>query len=117
MLPSPASKRGRGKRGRLDLHRRYNPPPPEPTHQTTTPLMPQPVIEVAGLVKHYGKVVAVDGIDFSVPAGATVALLGGNGAGKTTTLSILLGLLLPTAGRIRVLGEDMLHHRYRVLPG
>ena len=57
-----------------------------------------PVIEVAGLVKHYGKVVAVDGIDFSVPAGATVALLGGNGAGKTTTLSMLLGLLLPTAG-------------------
>ena len=77
--------------------------------------MPQPVIEVSGLVKHYGKVVAVDGIDFSVPAGATVALLGGNGAGKTTTLSMLLGLLLPTAGQIRVLGEDMLRHRHRVL--
>ena len=74
-----------------------------------------PVIEVTGLVKHYGKVVAVDSISFAVPAGATVALLGGNGAGKTTTLSMLLGLLLPTAGAIRVLGEDMLRHRHRVL--
>jgi ABC-2 type transport system ATP-binding protein len=46
----------------------------------------------------------------------TAALLGGNGAGKTTTLSILLGLLLPTAGRILIFGEDMLRHRYRVLP-
>jgi ABC-2 type transport system ATP-binding protein len=77
--------------------------------------MPQPVIEVSGLVKHYGAVRAVDGLDFAVAAGATVALLGGNGAGKTTTLSMLLGLLLPTAGCIAVLGEDMLGHRYRVL--
>ncbi len=45
-----------------------------------------------------------------------MALLGGNGAGKTTTISILLGLLTPTAGQVRVLGEDMLAHRYRVLP-
>src|SRR5262249_58148441 len=60
--------------------------------------------------------VAVDGLSFAVGRGAPAALLGGNGAGKTTTLSILLGLLLPTAGRVRVLGEDMLRHRYRVLP-
>jgi ABC-2 type transport system ATP-binding protein len=74
------------------------------------------VIEVTGLVKHYGDVAAVDGIDFQVAAGATVALLGGNGAGKTTTISMLLGLLIPTRGQIRVLGEDMLRHRHRVLP-
>lgn len=73
-------------------------------------------IEVDGLCKRFGEVVAVDNISFSVPGGSTCALLGGNGAGKTTTLSMLLGLLLPTSGTIRVLGEDMLRHRYRVLP-
>ena len=75
-----------------------------------------PVIQVSALTKRFGETLAVDGIDFEVPAGATAALLGGNGAGKTTTLSMLLGLLLPTAGRIRIFGEDMLRHRYRVLP-
>ncbi len=75
-----------------------------------------PVIEVSALTKRFGATLAVDGINFAVAAGVTAALLGGNGAGKTTTLSMLLGLLLPSAGRIRVFGEDMLHHRYRVLP-
>ncbi len=78
--------------------------------------MPAPAIEVADLVKRYPTAIAVNGIDFTVARGTTAALLGGNGAGKTTTLSILLGLLLPTAGRVRVLGEDILRHRYRVLP-
>jgi ABC-2 type transport system ATP-binding protein len=75
-----------------------------------------PVIQVSALTKRFGETLAVDGIDFTVPAGVTAALLGGNGAGKTTTLSMLLGLLLPTAGRIRIFDEDMLRHRYRVLP-
>jgi ABC-2 type transport system ATP-binding protein len=75
-----------------------------------------PVIQVSDLRKSFGDTLAVDGIDFVVPRAATAALLGGNGAGKTTTLSMLLGLLLPTAGRIRIFGEDMLRHRYRVLP-
>src|SRR6266852_4439849 len=78
--------------------------------------MSEPVILVDQLVKRYDKTVAVDGISFAVRRGVTAALLGGNGAGKTTTLSILLGLLLPTAGRVQVLGEDVLRHRYRVLP-
>ena len=78
--------------------------------------MSAPVIQVEGLVKRYGATVAVDGIDFTVERGVTAALLGGNGAGKTTTLSILLGLLLPTSGAVRVFGEDVLRHRYRVLP-
>lgn len=78
--------------------------------------MTEPVIEVKALRKHYGSTRAVDGIDFAVARGSTCALLGGNGAGKTTTLSMLLGLLLPSSGSIRLLGEDMLRHRYRVLP-
>src|SRR5215469_669550 len=73
-------------------------------------------VKVDKLVKCYPTAVAVDGITFSVGRGTTTALLGGNGAGKTTTLSILLGLLLPTTGAVRVLGEDILRHRYRVLP-
>ena len=73
-------------------------------------------IVVERLVKRYGEVEALRDVSFSVRRGATTALLGGNGAGKTTTLSILLGVLLPTAGSIRILGEDMLKHRHRVLP-
>jgi ABC-2 type transport system ATP-binding protein len=78
--------------------------------------MSRPVIQVSALTKRFGETLAVDGIDFVVPQGATAALLGGNGAGKTTTLSMLLGLLLPTQGRVDIFGEDMLRHRYRVLP-
>ena len=78
--------------------------------------MSDPVIRVTGLTKRFKETLAVDRIDFAVPKGATAALLGGNGAGKTTTLSMLLGLLTPTAGQVFVFGEDMLHHRYRVLP-
>src|SRR4051812_24222241 len=74
------------------------------------------VIEVEGLTKRFTAALAVDAIDFTVARGSTTALLGGNGAGKTTTLSMLLGLLLPSAGTIRILGEDMLRHRYRALP-
>ena len=73
------------------------------------------VIEVEGLTKCYGDLCAVDNVSFAVARGSTTGLLGGNGAGKTTTLSMLLGLLLPGSGRIRVLGEDMLKHRQRVL--
>src|SRR5436190_9275082 len=78
--------------------------------------MPEPVIVVEHLVKRYGDTVAVNDTNFTVERGVTAALLGGNGAGKTTTLSILLGLLLPTSGKLRVFGEDILRHRYRVLP-
>jgi ABC-2 type transport system ATP-binding protein len=73
-------------------------------------------IVAAGLVKRYGReTLAVDRIDFRVPAGATVGLLGGNGAGKTTTLALLLGLLIPTSGRITVLGHDMATDRFPAL--
>ncbi len=72
-------------------------------------------IEVESLVKAFGSVRAVDGLSFKVPKGQIVALLGGNGAGKTTTISMLLGILLPTSGKIRVLGTDMARNRYHVL--
>ena len=81
----------------------------------TLPFMTALIVQVEGLSKRYGELIAVDGVSFDVPQGATCGLLGGNGAGKTTTLSMLLGLLLPTSGSIRVLGEDMLRHRHRVL--
>ena len=78
--------------------------------------MSEPVIAVSDLVKRYGETVAVDDVSFTLERGVTAALLGANGAGKTTTLSILLGLLLPTSGSVRIFGEDVLRHRYRVLP-
>ena len=72
-------------------------------------------IRAEGLTKRYDRVLAVDSLDFEVAPGATIGLLGGNGAGKTTTISMLLGLLLPSAGRIHVLGHDMARHRYAAL--
>ena len=72
-------------------------------------------IHVEKLTKKFGNKIAVDGISFEVKSGTITALLGGNGAGKTTTISMLLGLLLPTDGRIQVLGEDMITSRHRVL--
>jgi ABC-2 type transport system ATP-binding protein len=75
-----------------------------------------PVVAVEGLSKRFGEVLAVDAVDFEVAAGETVALLGANGAGKTTTLGMLLGILLPTAGRVSVFGCDMRRHAHLALP-
>ncbi|MGI9334559.1 MAG: ABC transporter ATP-binding protein [Gammaproteobacteria bacterium] len=77
--------------------------------------MPTPAIEVKSLTKRYKEALAVDGISFEVRAGTVTALLGGNGAGKTTTLCMLLGLVKATGGEVRVLGEDVIAHRFRVL--
>ena len=78
-------------------------------------MSPLPAIKTEGLVKAFGDTKAVDGINFEVKKGSITALLGGNGAGKTTTISMLLGLLTPTAGRISILGHDMLRERHKVL--
>ena len=75
----------------------------------------QPIIDVTDLYKTFGDVHAVEGISFRVERGQTVALLGGNGAGKTTTISMLLGLLSPTKGSVKVLGAQMPEERHKAL--
>jgi ABC-2 type transport system ATP-binding protein len=67
------------------------------------------------LVKRYKSVTAVDGVSFSIAPGSCAALLGGNGAGKTTTISIIMGLVEPSAGSVTVLGAAMPRQRHRVL--
>jgi len=65
-----------------------------------------PVVEVVGLVKRYGDVLALDGVSLDVAAGCVLALLGPNGAGKTSAVEICEGFRRPDAGRVRVLGLD-----------
>ena len=72
-------------------------------------------IEAEGLAKHYREAVAVDGISFAIARGTITGLLGGNGAGKTTTIGMIIGLVAPSAGRVRVFGADMAREPYRVL--
>lgn len=72
------------------------------------------MIEVEGLRKSFGEVVAVDGIDLEVPEATVLGLLGPNGAGKTTTVRILTTLLRPDAGRARVAGFDVVREAERL---
>jgi ABC-2 type transport system ATP-binding protein len=65
----------------------------------------RPAVWATGLARSYGPTVALAGLDLHVAAGETVALLGPNGAGKTTTIGLLLGLLSPDAGQVRVCGR------------
>lgn len=64
-------------------------------------------IEASNVSKTFGEVVAVDDLSFSVAAGEVVGLLGANGAGKTTTMKMILGLLTPTAGEVRIGGHPV----------
>jgi ABC-type multidrug transport system ATPase subunit len=73
------------------------------------------VIATSGLVKRYGRLRAVDGIDLDVQEGDVYGFLGANGSGKTTTVRMLLGLVLPTSGEIELLGERMPRAGRRVL--
>lgn len=66
-------------------------------------------ITAEGLVKKYGKVTALDGVDLAVPSGTVMALLGPNGAGKTTAVRVFTTLLVPDAGRAEVAGLDVVH--------
>jgi lipooligosaccharide transport system ATP-binding protein len=64
-------------------------------------------IELSGVVKHFGPIAAVDGLDLEVPEGICLGLLGPNGAGKSTTMRLLTGQALPDAGQLRVLGHEL----------
>jgi daunorubicin resistance ABC transporter ATP-binding subunit len=70
----------------------------------------RPMIEAEGLVKRFGNTVALDGVGFSVPAGAILGVLGPNGAGKTTAIRILTTLSRPDGGRASVAGFDVVGH-------
>ena len=72
-------------------------------------------LSVSGLRKQFGSAVAVDGVSFDVGPGEIVGLLGPNGAGKTTTISMILGVLEPSAGAILIEGIDIAAHRQQAL--
>src|SRR5512138_1993702 len=76
---------------------------------------PPPVLSVEGLRRTYGAVAAVDGVSFRVERGEIVGLLGPNGAGKTTTINMVLGVLEPSAGAIRIEGVDVARRRSQAL--
>jgi ABC-2 type transport system ATP-binding protein len=78
-----------------------NPAPGPPTTEA-------PPLEVRGLVKRYGQLTAVGGVDITVQTGDVYGYLGPNGAGKTTSLRMMLGLIRPDAGSVRVFGRDPL---------
>src|SRR3954465_4966530 len=71
------------------------------------PPSPAAAIEVEPLVKVYKTTRAVDDVSFPLAQGSITGLLGGNGAGKTTTIAMIMGLVLPTSGRVQVLGASM----------
>src|SRR6201982_2300126 len=75
----------------------------------------QAAIEVAQLTKFYKATRAVDNVSFRIARGSITGLLGGNGAGKTTTIAMIMGLVLPSSGHIRVLGHSMPEQGAQVL--
>jgi len=90
--------------------------PASPLYGSGNYMLRTSAVKVEHLTKRFGAVTAVDDISFEIARGSCVGLLGGNGAGKTTSIAMIMGLLLPSAGRISVLNENMLRHRFRVLP-
>ena len=74
-------------------------------------------VEVRGLVKRYGHILAVDSVDLNVHVGDIYGFLGPNGAGKTTAMRVMLGLLRPDEGSVRLFGRDPLHEIPAALDG
>ena len=77
--------------------------------------MSDKVLTVNHLIKRFGKFAAVDDISFAVNEGEIVGLLGPNGAGKTTTIFMLLDMITPTSGEIRIFGIDFRHDREKII--
>ncbi len=77
--------------------------------------MTQTIVDVRNLTKTFGAFSAVNGISFSIREGEIVGLLGPNGAGKTTTLAMMLGIITPTSGTIRMFDMDFAKHREDIL--
>jgi ABC-2 type transport system ATP-binding protein len=75
----------------------------------------KPVVKISGVRKQYDATVALEDVSFEIERGQILGLLGANGAGKTTLIHILLGLLTPSAGKVEILGMDILHHRIEIL--
>ncbi len=77
--------------------------------------MKTPVLEVHNLVKSFENVIAVNGVSFKIEEGHVVGLLGPNGAGKTTTILMLLDLITPSSGSIKIFGKENHKHREEIL--
>ncbi len=90
--------------------------PPPGIRDEGAPALGDSVIRTTGLTKRYGALTAVDAVDLDVRAGDVYGFLGANGSGKTTTVRCLLGLVLPTSGRVELLGRAMPKAAADVLP-
>src|SRR6267378_2259379 len=89
-----------------------------PTYARAMTVRPHEVVlRTKGLVKRFGPITAVDGLDLEVRRGEVVGLLGPNGAGKSTTIGMVLGLITPSAGTAEVLGRDVRVRREDALAG
>src|SRR5579871_255439 len=89
----------------------------EQVHAVQIPTISPVVASLERVDKNYGPVRALNGVDFRVRAGEVVALLGPNGAGKTTAVKLLLGLLQPNSGKVRVFGGDPTNPENRMRTG
>ncbi len=77
--------------------------------------MPEQIARVEQLQKYFGKIHALDGVDFAVNRGDIYGFLGANGSGKSTTIRIMLGLMFPDDGRVEVFGKSIRTHRREIL--
>jgi ABC-2 type transport system ATP-binding protein len=93
-------------------------PQPSASQEIAPGVFPDAIVaSLEGVNKNYGDIRALRGVDFRVRAGEVVALLGPNGAGKTTAVKLLLGLMLPNAGKVRVFGGDPTNPENRMRTG